>query len=95
MSSFRHALVLALLLAAGTAAAQESPKVPTGDEYVAMTAEQRYALRLQIRELPEAPRKAWLAQLQKVVHSLPEPMQHKLHDERNAMDAKYGTKPVQ
>jgi hypothetical protein len=73
----------------------EAPPVPTGAEYLAMTGEERYALRLKVRGLPDDVRKPWLVKLKEQVDALPEADRLKLHDERNAMDAKHGTKPVE
>ncbi len=71
------------------------PPVPGGREYAAMTPEQRYALRLRIRTLPENVRKPWLAQLRANVDTLPDDIHNALHDERNAMDARHGTRPAE
>lgn len=76
-------------------ASAEAPPVPSGKDYAAMTPEQRYALRLRIRALPDEARKPWLTQLKANVDSLPDDIHNALHDERNAMDAKNGTKPVE
>ena len=72
----------------------EVPQVPTGPEYMAMTAEQRYALRLRVRALSEGQRKSWLAGLKAAVETLPADQRLALHDERERMDAAHGTRPV-
>src|SRR3546814_2556932 len=41
------------------------PAVPSGREYLAMTAEQRYQLRLEVRALPDMHRIPWLDQLKR------------------------------
>ncbi|MFT3762997.1 MAG: alpha/beta hydrolase-fold protein [Pseudoxanthomonas sp.] len=78
------------------AAAQQAdaPPVPSGAEYLAMTAQQRYELRLKVRALPENLRQPWLARLKAAVDALPEEQRLALHDERNRMDAAHGTAPV-
>lgn len=78
------------------AAAQqaEAPPVPSGAEYLAMTPQQRYELRLKVRALPENLRQPWLARLKAAVDALPEQQRLALHDERNGMDAAHGTAPV-
>ncbi|TAA39621.1 alpha/beta hydrolase [Pseudoxanthomonas winnipegensis] len=80
---------------AGAGAGVQVPPVPTGPQYMAMTAQQRYDLRLRIRALPEAQRAPWLARLKVAVDALPEDQRLLLHDERNQMDAEHGTKPVE
>lgn len=80
---------------AGHAATAEVPPVPSGPEYAAMTPEARYALRLRVRALPDDVRKPWLAKLKANVDTLPDDVHNALHDERNAMDARHGTKPVE
>ncbi|WP_207080849.1 hypothetical protein [Novosphingobium sp. KA1] len=88
--------VLADAPAAATQTAPvDVPPVPSGKDYAAMTPEQRYELRLRIRTLPDDVRKPWLAKLKANVDSLPDDIHNALHDERNAMDAKHGTKPVE
>lgn len=81
--------------AQGAPVAAQVPAVPTGEQYAAMTPEERYALRLRVRSLPDEVRKPWLAKLKAVVDSLPEETRLKLHNERNAMDAVHGTRPVE
>jgi len=76
------------------AAQAEVPPVPTGPEYVAMTPQQRYALRLRVRALPDNLRLPWLARLKAAVDSLPKEQALALHNERNRMDAAHGTKPT-
>ncbi|MBL8643906.1 MAG: alpha/beta hydrolase [Rhodospirillaceae bacterium] len=77
--------------------AGETPEpVPTAAAYMEMTPEGRYDLRLKVRGLPEDARKRWLAQLKfNLDAGLPYAAHLALHDERNAMDAKHGTKPVE
>ncbi|MCJ2184275.1 hypothetical protein MTR62_16485 [Novosphingobium sp. 1949] len=70
------------------------PGVPGPYEYLAMSAQERYALRLRVRVLPDDIRKPWLRQLQINVDSLPGRVALRLHDERNAMDVENGTLPV-
>ncbi|GFE90518.1 alpha/beta hydrolase [Steroidobacter agaridevorans] len=69
-------------------------KVPTAEEYLQLTAEQRYKLRMRIRKLPEQKRMAWNQQFQYSLNSGLTYLQHrKLHEERQEMDQKHGTKP--
>jgi hypothetical protein len=83
-----------LLVAAGATAADEIP-VPSGAAYVAMTPEQRYDLRIKVRNLPDpAQRTKFLDQLKANLESQPNDVRVKLHDERNAMDQKNGTLPL-
>jgi ferri-bacillibactin esterase len=70
--------------------------VPTAAEYIEMTPEERYSIRMEVRGWPETQRRAFLRQLR---YNLESGMwydeQHALHVERNAMDAKFGTRPVE
>lgn len=70
------------------------PPVPDAQAYWKMTPEARYALRLAVRDLPDAERIPWLNRLKAMLHSgLDRGQQEALHTERNAMDAAHGTKP--
>lgn len=70
------------------------PPVPTAKEYLEMTPEQRYDLRLRVRDLPDASRIPWLNQLKQTLHDgLTAEQVKTLHDERNVMDAENGTRP--
>ncbi|MEL1263014.1 alpha/beta hydrolase [Pseudoxanthomonas putridarboris] len=70
------------------------PDVPTAQAYLGMTAEQRYDLRLRVRDLPDNVRIPWLNELKKTLHEGLTAAQAKmLHDERNRMDAENGTRP--
>lgn len=70
------------------------PAVPTAREYLDMGAEQRYGLRLRVRDLPDNVRIPWLNQLKKTLHDGLTPEQAEaLHEERNRMDAEMGTRP--
>ncbi|MBN8482018.1 MAG: alpha/beta hydrolase [Xanthomonadales bacterium] len=70
------------------------PAVPAAKDYLAMTPAQRYDLRLRVRDLPDRVRVPWLKELKKSLQDglSPDEVQ-RLHDERNEMDAKNGTKP--
>lgn len=68
--------------------------VPDPWEYARLTPEQRYDLRLRVRRLPEEQRRAFLIQLKSTVESLPPWLGLALHNERNEMDKKMGTKPA-
>jgi predicted alpha/beta superfamily hydrolase len=69
-------------------------KVPTAEEYLKLTADQRYKLRMRIRNLPEQKRMAWNQQFQFSLNSGLTYWQHRqLHEERQAMDEQHGTKP--
>lgn len=70
------------------------PPVPTAKEYLEMSPEQRYDLRLRVRDLPDVARIPWLNRLKDTLHDGLSAGQVKaLHDERNAMDAENGTRP--
>ncbi len=70
------------------------PEVPTAQAYLRMTPEQRYDLRLRVRDLPDNARIPWLNRLKKTLHDGLTPEQAKtLHEERNRMDADNGTRP--
>lgn len=70
------------------------PAVPTAKEYLDMTPEQRYDLRLRVRDLPDISRIPWLNALKKTLHSgLTKEQSEALHTERNRMDAENGTRP--
>lgn len=69
-------------------------KVPTAEEYLKLSADQRYKLRMRVRKLPEQQRTAWNQQFQYSLNAGLTYLQHrKLHEEREAMDARHGTKP--
>lgn len=71
-------------------------KAPTAEAYMAMTPEERYALRLDVRSWPDEERHSFLAQLKYNLEAgLWYEEQHALHEERNAMDRKHGTSPVE
>src|SRR3546814_13220241 len=56
------------------------PAVPSGREYLAMTAEQRYQLRLEVRALPDTHRIPWLDQLKRNLRDgLPQADLDRLH----------------
>lgn len=70
------------------------PAVPTAKAYLEMTPEQRYDLRLRVRDLPDITRIPWLNGLKKSLHSgLTKAQVETLHAERNRMDATHGTRP--
>lgn len=70
------------------------PAVPTAQEYMALTAEQRYDLRLRVRDLPDAQRIPWLTRLKQTLHDgLTKQQAEALHAERNRMDSQHGTQP--
>ncbi|MFC4311505.1 alpha/beta hydrolase [Steroidobacter flavus] len=69
-------------------------KVPTAQEYLKLTADQRYKLRMRVRKLPEQQRMAWNQQFQYSLNAGLTYLQHrKLHEERQEMDEKHGTQP--
>lgn len=81
-------------LLAGTAPSVQVPPMPTAQEYFAMTPEQRYQLRMQVRSLPDAQRIPWVTRQYHVLHDgLSAEQLEALHKERNEMDGKHGTKP--
>lgn len=68
--------------------------VPSAEAYLALDAQQRYALRLRVRALPDAERKAWTQQFQTALSAGLSYRQHRrLHEERVAMDEAHGTRP--
>lgn len=70
------------------------PAVPTAQEYLKMSPEQRYDLRLRVRDLPDISRIPWLNQLKKTLHDgLTKAQVEVLHAERNRMDTDNGTQP--
>ena len=69
---------------------------PTVEAYLAMTPEERYALRLEVRSWPDEPRRIFLRQLKYNLDAgLWYDDHHVLHTERNAMDAAHGTRPIE
>lgn len=71
----------------------KAPPVPGPQEYLDMSADQRYRLRMQVRALPDALRIPWVEGLKKSVSQLPDEPHHALHRERNRMDKLHGTLP--
>lgn len=72
----------------------EVPPVPTAAAYWEMTPEQRYDLRMWVRQLPDRKRIPWLTQLRDTLHDgLSEAQVKVLHDERNRMDDEQGSRP--
>lgn len=70
------------------------PPVPTAAAYWQMTPEQRYDLRMWVRQLPDRQRIPWLTGLRDTLHDgLSKEQVQTLHDERNRMDAEQGSKP--
>jgi predicted alpha/beta superfamily hydrolase len=70
------------------------PAVPSAIAYFEMTPEQRYDLRLRVRDLPDHQRIPWLNQLKQTLHDgLSKEQVEALHSERNAMDQQHGTRP--
>lgn len=70
------------------------PAVPTAQDYLKMSPEQRYDLRLRVRDLPDVSRIPWLNGLKKTLHAgLTKAQAEALHAERNRMDADNGTRP--
>lgn len=67
--------------------------VPTADAYRAMTADQRYALRLRVRDLPEDQRQTWTAQFNASLSAGLTYREHRrFYEERVAMDLHHGTR---
>jgi len=70
------------------------PPVPSAQAYWEMTPDQRYDLRMWVRQLPDDTRIPWLTQLRDTLHAdLDATQQTALHEERNRMDAEHGSKP--
>ncbi len=69
--------------------------IPDAASYLAMTPEQRYKLRLRSRKIPASQHAQWVAEFDRMLNSGLTYRQHRaLAEERNEMDAKHGTKPV-
>lgn len=67
--------------------------VPTAGEYRAMNAEQRYALRLRVRDLPEDRRKLWTQAFHTSLSAgLTYGEHRRFYEERVAMDQRHGTR---
>jgi len=70
------------------------PPVPSASAYWQLTPEQRYDLRMWVRQLPDKQRIPWLTALRDTLHAgLDATQQAYLHDERNRFDAENGSKP--
>lgn len=70
-------------------------EMPSAAAYVALTADERYALRMRARALPEAARKAWNTLLdERLSAGLTYGEHRRLHEERERMDAQHGTRPL-
>lgn len=68
--------------------------IPDAVSYLKMTAEERYRLRLRSRKLPDAQHKLWVAEFDRTLGAgLTYGEHRRLAEEREAMDAKHGTKP--
>lgn len=68
--------------------------IPDAAAYLAMTPEARYALRLRSRKLPDAQHKSWVAEFDRTLSAgLTYGEHRRLAEEREAMDAKHGTRP--
>ncbi|MGJ4804644.1 alpha/beta hydrolase [Luteimonas sp. SDU82] len=75
-------------------AATEVPPVPTADAYLALGADGRYRLRMQVRALPDLHRIPWLNGLKASLKAgLDREAHAALHAERMEMDARYGSRP--
>lgn len=72
----------------------KAPPVPSAQEYLKLTPQRRYELRLWVRDLPDPERIPWLTRLQKNLHEgLSAEQVEALHEERNRMDKAHGTLP--
>lgn len=70
--------------------------VPSAVEYSAMTPLERYQLRLDVRTWPQTERRRFLSQLKYNLDAgLSFAAHHALHEERNAMDREFATRPVE
>lgn len=70
------------------------PPVPAASEYMALGAEGRYRLRMQVRALPDLHRIPWLNGLKASLKQGLEKADHlMLHAERQQMDTRYGSRP--
>lgn len=73
---------------------REVPPVPTAADYMAMGAEGRYRLRMEVRALPDPHRIPWLNGLKASLKAgLDKDAHLQLHAERQEMDARYGSRP--
>lgn len=70
------------------------PPQPTARQYWEMTPEQRYDLRMWVRQLPDQQRIPWLTALRDTLQGgLDANQRQALHDERNRLDAAHGSAP--
>lgn len=70
------------------------PPVPDAKQYLALGAEGRYRLRMQVRALPDLHRIPWLNGLKAALKEGLDSEQHmQLHDERQEMDQRFGSRP--
>lgn len=70
------------------------PPVPGAAEYMGLGADGRYRLRMQVRALPDLHRIPWLNGLKASLKAGLDATDHqRLHDERQEMDARYGSRP--
>lgn len=70
------------------------PPVPSAQAYWQMTPDERYDLRMWVRQLPDKQRIPWLTSLRDTLHDgLDDAQQAFLHEERNRFDAENGSRP--
>lgn len=68
-------------------------EIPDPRHYLAMTADQRYALRTKVRRLPRDKRDAWIAEFDRRLNvALTYGEHRRLHEEKEAMDERHGTR---
>lgn len=82
------------VVSADVPAVQRGPAgapVPEAWDYVRLTPEERYTLRMRARALPEAARLQHNKALKAEIDKLPDWLHEALHDERTAMDCQHGT----
>jgi hypothetical protein len=103
IAAFAGMLLLAACAGAGTPAPKPSaqaslpplPPVPTAESYLQMTGQQRYDLRISMRQYPDEIRKPWLAAFKKsALVPLSEEVYLRLHEERERLDRVHGTVPL-
>ncbi|MFC3712977.1 alpha/beta hydrolase [Sphingoaurantiacus capsulatus] len=70
-------------------------KIPTVEDYVKLTPEQRYELRIRSRKISPALHPSWVAEFDRTLGAGLTYGEHRaLAEEREAMDKKHGTKPI-
>ena len=69
------------------------PPVPSARDYLKLTPDERYRLRMQVRALPSLHRTPWLVQFRAALAGLDDATRARLDEERERMDAEHGSRP--